>query len=457
MNLAEYFVQQTGKGLNEKFEGNNILLYTTSKSEEFEQYFFKQELRFANNAGNMYGLGIYTTLEPPAEANVGYHDDTRQTLYGNNVYEFKIASDKLMYFIYSYFVKSALFNELGKPGEETYIEAQMKHFGITYDENDVARLTPNEKRNSAKCAYAFYKMMNADYYQRDDGTLETPISGFLYEGKNDGLVGVIWNPYDLTLTRKSIGGGDWQPISGKMGKTKKNDVKSRIFAGNMTEEKIAVYKALQGARDDEGVGGQFTDIVITDDKIVNFTYKSLLPQVDGYRHCLIMQKNPYFEKIFGMGYRFGKVNGWLKLGHSTQGSNEQFRPSTCPKEYWPTEISEGFYLTGMDVTDAEIKALARHKSAENKLAIRRSNILTDNLGKFNVEKLEECTAPDEIANALNAKYKTEVRLQSDYEAEIARKEAAKREKEAAKKAKEEEKARKAAEREAKKAAKATKK
>lgn len=455
MNFKDYLIEQTTL-ITEKFSGSNILLYSTSKSEEFEKYFNAQELRFANNAGNMYGLGIYTTLEPPAEAGVGYKEGTRETLYGNNVYEFSLPSDRLVYFLYDYFVKSALYAKCGKPTEDNFVEAQLKYFKIKVDEEDIKRLTPTAERNNAKCAYAFYRFMNAEYYQRDDGTLETPVAGFLYEGKNDGLVGVVWSPYEMKMTRKSLGGKDWQPVkTGKM-KSKENNIKDRIFAGNMTDEKVAVYKALQGAKDDESVTGQFVDIVITDDKKVNFTYKSLLPQVDGYRHCLLMQENKYFEKIFKMGYRFGKVDGWLKLGNSSQGVAQQYTPTSCPKAYWPEEISEGFYLTGMEVTDAELKALTKHKSSKNMLAIRRSMIMTDKLNGFEIEKLDECTAPDEIANALNKKYGTEVRLKSDADAEAAAKEAAKRAKEEAKRAKEEEKARKAAEREAKKAAKAKK-
>ena len=452
MNLMEFYSKTCLNHLNEKFQGDKILMYTTSKSDDYDKYFNAQELKFANNAGNMYGLGIYTTLEPPEESKAGWKSDTRAELYGNNIYEFSLNSDRLVYFLYDYFVKSALFKKCGSPDESSFIEAQMKYFKLNIDADDLARITPSASRNNAKCAFAFYRLMNAEYYQRDDGTLETPIAGFVYEGKQDGLVGVIWNPYEMTMTRKNIG-GEWQPIENSSKKSKANDIKARIFDGNMTDEKVKVYKLLQGTKDDEGVGGQFVHVVIHDNKTIDFTYKSLVPQADGYRHCLVMQQNNYFDEIFKMGYRFGRVDAWLKLGHSTQAVSESYTPTQCPAKYWPKLVTEGFYLSAMEITDAELAALKKHKSETGKLAIRRCKLLTANLDGFEIERLDECSAPDDVADKLMSKYDCQIKKQSEIDAEIAQKEAAKKAKEEAKRAAEEEKKRKAAEREAKKKAK----
>lgn len=64
-NFMQYLVEQTNPSLNEKFVGSDLVMYNSSKDPNFEKYFFDKSLRFANNAGNMYGLGIYTVLELP--------------------------------------------------------------------------------------------------------------------------------------------------------------------------------------------------------------------------------------------------------------------------------------------------------------------------------------------------------------------------------------------------------
>ena len=126
-------------------------------------------------------------------------------------------------------------------------------------------------------------------------------------------------------------------------------------------------------------------------------------------------------------------------------------------------VTEGIYLTGMPVTDKEIKACKRINVGNGSLVIRKSEIFTDDLGFDNVE-LKDCIIADDCYDTIVDKYKCiddkgELRVEkrSDYDAKIAAKEAAKKAKEEEKKRKAEEKARKAAEREAKRLEKETKK
>lgn len=464
-NFQQYFISQTNPIVNEAFTGDNILLYTTSKDDSFEKYFNSHSLRFANNAGNMYGLGIYTTLEAPKDSKVGYSDKKRENLYGNNVYELVARGDNFFYFLYDWFVKSPLYTKL-KSDENTFIKDQFKYFGIEMpSDEDLEQMTPSSNVSCGQCAFNFYKYMNQLYYQRKDGTLDCPITGFIYFGKNDGLVGVVWAPYRCKLTRKSINGAKWENITDESDDyVEENDYIDRIFDGNMTDEKVKVYKLLTSYKGEHTPIGQFTDIVIHDNGYIDATYKSNIPQADGYRHCYMIMNNKFTDKIHELGYKFGVLNAWVKLGNSTQvEGNPLYLPSNAPKEMLPKVVTEGIYLTGMDDVNAkEIRACSKINSQNDTLFIRKSYVSTANLHYGNVT-LRDCWIKDDIYDEVVSKYTCVdnegelcVMKESEYKAKEKAKADAKAAKEAAKKAKEEEKARKVAEKEAKKTSKVKK-
>ena len=463
-NFTEYLVEQTNPILTEKFVGNDLVMYNSSKDESFERFFFDKSLRFANNAGNMYGLGIYTVLELPKDSGTSFSDKVRNNLYGSYVYELKAPSDKFFYFLYDHFVKSALYSKLGQPNEQEYIKKQFEYFDIKMpSDEELEEMTPSETIRPSNAAFKFYKYMHNIYYQRKDGTLNCPITGFVYFGKNDGYVGVVWAPYRCKLTRKLVD-GKWKKIKDyKNDDEELDDVEARIFDRHKTEEKEYVYRLLQAYRGENVPIGNIVNICIHDDKTFDFTFKANNPQADAYRHCYLIIDNKYMDKILSMGYRIGTLDGWVKMGDSTQAKETRmYLPSEAPKEKLPMRVTEGIYLTGMPVTDKEIAACKRIKIGNGSLVIRKSEIFTDDLGFENVE-LKDCIVADDCYDTVLDKYKCiddkgELRIvkKSEYEAQIAEKEAAKKAKEEAKRLKEEEKARKAAEKEAKKAVKSKK-
>lgn len=454
--FARYILEQTKPMITEKFSGKNILLYTTSKDDSFEKFFGNKSLRFANNAGNMYGLGIYTTLELPKDADVGYSEKGRAALYGNNIYELAAPSNRFFYLLWDYFVMSSLHDILGST-KETFIADQLKYFKIKATEDEIASFNPAVIESNGQCAYNFYKFMNTKFYQRKDGTLDSPIIGFIYYGRNDGLVGVVWSPYDCNMTRKSVNGGEWEKIGVRPGyDASDDDVVERIFDGNKTPEKDKVYRLLCAYKGDNTPLGQFTDIVIHDDKTIDATFKSNVPQVDGYRHCYLIMENPYINDILDLGYRFGTLNGWLKLGQSSQGHiTQMYMPSNAPKRLLPKTVTEGIYLTGVpNLNDKEIAACKRINIKNDTLVIRKSYVTTTDLG-FGTVVLRDCIIADDCYDEIVGKYVCDEtdKKKSEVDAAAAAKEKAKAEKEAAKKAAEEAKAQRAAEREAKRKAK----
>ena len=464
-NFTQYIVEQTNPTLNERFEGDMLVMYNSSKDESFERFFFDKSLRFANNAGNMYGLGIYTVLELPKDSGTSFSDKVRNNLYGTYVYELKAPSDRFFYFLYDYFVKSALYSKLGSPSEKDYIKKQFEYFKLEMPtDEELETMTPSETVKPSSAAYHFYKYMHNIYYQRKDGTLNCPITGFVYFGKNDGYVGVVWAPYRCKLTRKLVN-GEWEKIKDYTSDdSEEDDIEARIFDGHRTEEKEKVYRLLQAYRGENVPIGNIVNITIHDDKTIDFTFKANNPQADGHRHCYLIIDNPYMDKILSMGYRIGTLDGWVKMGDSTQAKEtKMYLPSEAPKEKLPMRVTEGIYLTGMPVTDKEIKACKKIKIGNGSLVIRKSEIFTDDLGFENVE-LKDCIIADDCYDTIMDKYKCiddkgELRVEkrSDYDAKIAAKEAAKKAKEEAKRQKEEEKAKRAAEREAKRLEKEAKK
>ena len=467
-NFTEYLVEQTNPFLNEKFVGNDLVMYNSSKDESFERFFFDKSLRFANNAGNMYGLGIYTVLEFPKDSGTSFSDKVRNNLYGSYVYELKAPSDKFFYFLYDYFVKSALYSKLGQPTEQEYIKKQFEYFDIQIPtDEELEEMTPSETIRPSSAAFKFYKYMHNIYYQRKDGTLNCPITGFVYFGKNDGYVGVVWAPYRCKLTRKLVD-GKWKKIKDyNNDENELDDVEARIFDGHKTEEKEYVYRLLQAYRGENVPIGNIVNICIHDDKTFDFTFKANNPQADAYRHCYLIIDNKYMDKILSMGYRIGTLDGWVKMGDSTQAKEtKMYLPSEAPKDKLPMRVTEGIYLTGMPVTDKEIRACQKIKIGNGSLVIRKSEIFTDDLGFKNVE-LKDCIIADDCYDAIVDKYKCvddkgelRVEKQSEYEAKVAAKLAEKKAKEEEKQRKAEEKqkkaeerARKAAEKESKKATK----
>lgn len=412
--LNEWVNSANSLRLNESFdpENGNIILYTTSKNASFEKVFFNRELKFANNAGNMYGLGLYCNLELPEQSGIKYNSSTQSNVYGDNTYKFELESNKLFYIYYDYFKKSMLYEALGEPSKQDFIRAQFQYFGVKVpSESKLISMTPVEegdatytkhtKNLQGQCAFNFYKYMNELYYQSENGTLDSPIVGFAYLGANDGKVAVIWKPYELKLKEKRIGrDGEFKKVNGTLKpEVGANDPESLIFDGNKTPEKEQIYRDLVAYKGEDTPLGQFTDIVIYDDKTIDATFKGNTPEFEGGRHVLTMCENIYLKRIIDAGYRFNKLDCWIKFGVSSENSKvKMYRPSNMPYEYLPKEITGGVifsnikeslhknfrYLSELDIT------------TNNEVVLEKCYIETTKFRGYNVVSMDGCTMADDI-------------------------------------------------------------
>lgn len=400
----------------------DILMYTLSKDNKYEQYFKTKTLKFANNAGNMYGLGIYAGLEMPNENDSVYKDDTRKKLYGSNIYELSISSDRLFYFYYDYFKESSLYKMLGKPDFYSFIKKQFEYFGIKMpDAATLASMQPEKtdyekafndtksSGNQGQCAFNFYKYMNSVYYQRRDGTLDSPVAGIVYLGKMDGRVGVIWNPYELTIRRKQIN-GRWEDVDMPEPETEEtvedSNEETEIFDGNKTEEKEKIYRKLVAYKGEKTPLGQFVKIDIHDDKTIDAEFKANVPEMDGGRHALLIAPNKYIKDVVDKDYVLDNIDCWIKFGNSPSSAPEQlWLPSKADEKYIPKNISGGVILTSIDKElRAEIEALNSldfHSNGE--LVLNNCYISSLDFCGWKVVEMNCCKISNEVYEELKSR------------------------------------------------------
>lgn len=328
--------------LKEGFEGNKLVLYTTTKDPKFPDYFASGELKFANNAGNNYGLGIYTTFDKPEDSKVGYKN--REALYGNVVVRFEADGNKFICFNYEKFKSSPLYRELGEPDSKSYIASQFEHFGISLP---AGQFTPSEELTEPQAVYKFYNAMSVSYYERADGTLKTPVDGIVYYGRNDGFVGIVWSPYNMRLTGMEMDGKveeldiavDYDDVSAE----------DRIFDGKRTEEKEEVYKLLKRVSADDPKLGTFTNIVIHDNRKIDVVFKALVPALFNQHHAYVLLENDSLTKIYRMGYKIGTLDGWVAINYDYSGSFESQSLKSLKPVQIPDRITGGIFLAKTEV------------------------------------------------------------------------------------------------------------
>lgn len=402
--------------INDKKGRHNLKLFMSTKDPNWEVLWKNRELKFANNAGNMYGLGVYANLEMPEDSEIWYGEEYRKEMYGEHIYEMEIPSDTVFYFYYDYFKDSKLYEKAGKPTREKYIEAQLDYFKIPRPEKkeDIDMHTSDfipareEDRNGkiyyneGKAAFKFYKYMSSIYPQREDGTLESPINGVAYKGQKDGRSIVIWSPYNLRLIRKKIEGMDWEILDDHVKtytdeKDKQKDIEDTVYDGNMTKAKEEAYRNLMLYRGKNTPVGQFTNVVIHDDKTIDATFKSNLPNVDGGRHAYPVYHNSYIDRILIEGFEFGVMDAWIKFG-STESGNEikLLDPSRSSEKYCPSSATGGVifsnYTNGIKRKVEELNEM--RMTTNNQLMLEKCKIDTDDFGKYSLVELNYCVIED---------------------------------------------------------------
>lgn len=359
---------EKNKRLREGVEAGGAILraWSSSKDPDLLKYYFNRELKYGLSGGSNFGFATYLVTEPPftEAAEVGYSDEYRKKLYGENIFEFTIETSKIFFFDFDEYKKV---NPKAEP--KSFIEDQAKNLlGLTWDGeldkligvDDIGGTTSNQ-------AMGLFKLLSRSHTQSADGTIRAPIDGFMYRGKNDGKTLVVWNSYALMPERMSKDcGKTWEDIDknspeykeylelSKKGSYNENESGRRdvIFDGNPTPEKEEAYKILMAFNSNDGYDekgnplklsdGIFYNIQIKDNKEINATFRYNLPYTDGGDHYFRVRKNQFIEKLHKLGFSFGTIycNG-IKVGGD---SGKDWTIAEVPSYYWPKSCSGGLKI-----------------------------------------------------------------------------------------------------------------
>ena len=361
------------RGLKESVQSSSTIAYSSSKMSDLLKHYYGFSLEYGNGGGSNFGFATYLVTEPPfsSESGVGWSDDVRKKLYGENVFEFEISNKKLFFFDFENY-------KIVNPNadENNYIEEQLTNLGIELSDAQIAMLYPDAPNNSSKNATRLFKYLSRIYYQGKKGNLRTPLDGFVYTGKQDGKVLVVWGSYALRPTRVSNDCGqtwtdcDKNSLEYKeyIAKTSNYDYKSnqegrkaRIFDGNPTPEKEKIYRMLMAYNSNDGEAngkeilsiaeGIFYSIVIHDDKTISAGFKYNLAQADSYIQFFRLRQNQFIDKILEAGYRFKDIKcDGLKIGGDT---DKEWHISQIPEGYFPENLNYK-YLKVVNHSGAEV-------------------------------------------------------------------------------------------------------
>lgn len=406
-------------------DGKELLVYSFSKDTDLFHYYFDDILDFGKNASSAYGLAAYAILDP--DQIIGYSDEQHSKLYGDNCFEFTIPTNKVFFINWSDFEQTQLCKDLGST-KDTYISDQLDYFDVDEKvKSKVEQLIPGSDESTGQQANNFWRLMSRYYYQDARGSLRTPMAGFVYTGKNDGHTFVGWYAKAMVPNRVKVAQEDWKEIDKNSPEYKeylasaqgyrfdKNNSKDkmRIFDGNPTPEKEGVYRLFMkaSAADDEGLtsfaDGVYKNIVIHDDKTVDFTFRSnLIDQNRGVHY--IGLRSPLLKALNKVGYKFGKVDASLSLGSESTPIDEQKQLEDFSPELWPDQISGGLKLAGQYLNSDSMSSI-KTEFEDKTLFLAKCQIEEDVFDGWEVKLKDgagkECWTPDEATwDKLASKY-----------------------------------------------------
>ena len=210
----------------------------------------------------------------------------------------------------------------------------------------------------------------------------------------DGITYVGWDPYKLIPVRSSNdAGATWKDIDKKdpeykkyiAGRSVADDGKeeyNRIFDGKFSTTKDIAYRLLMAYNSNDGYSadgkelsmseGNFYSIVIHDDMTIDAKYKFNRPITDNYIHYYRPRKNVFLDKLFKLGFKFGKLTGCgIKLG--SESDPTAWTPYDVDEKYLPDEVDGGIELIGLSID----KPINIPTKTAKKLVLIKCGILKD--------------------------------------------------------------------------------
>ena len=94
--------------VNEGVEGDYLHIWSSSKDSNLFRYFIDKQLQFGLGGGSQYGFALYGVVEPPwsEETAIGYSAAVREKLYGENIFQFRIPTSKVLFLMFDEYRKT---------------------------------------------------------------------------------------------------------------------------------------------------------------------------------------------------------------------------------------------------------------------------------------------------------------------------------------------------------------
>ena len=93
-------------------------------------------LTFGNSGGSNYGFASYAVIAPPFsdKAEIGYSSEFRAKIYGDNIFEFKVPTSKVLFLLFDEYKKT-------KQGRNakfgTFVRDQVKRMGLDFTDEEI--------------------------------------------------------------------------------------------------------------------------------------------------------------------------------------------------------------------------------------------------------------------------------------------------------------------------------
>ena len=104
----EHIRNKVKSKVNESVEGDYLTVWTSSKDSNLFNLYIKKMLTFGNSGGSNYGFASYAVIEPPFsdDAEIGYSSEFRAKIYGDNIFEFRVPTSKVLFLLFDEYKKT---------------------------------------------------------------------------------------------------------------------------------------------------------------------------------------------------------------------------------------------------------------------------------------------------------------------------------------------------------------
>lgn len=136
MANKEHMHNKVKTKVNESVDGDYLTVWTSSKDSNLFNLYIKKMLTFGNSGGSNYGFASYAVIEPPFsdKAEIGYSSEFRAKIYGDNIFEFRVPTSKVLFLLFDEYKKT----RQGRNAKfRTFVRDQVKRMGLGFTDEEI--------------------------------------------------------------------------------------------------------------------------------------------------------------------------------------------------------------------------------------------------------------------------------------------------------------------------------